>query len=94
MDMLKGVTPPSISFLKGTSATGLIGSSSFYKYQSNDDESSLGKSLLPERILDKEVPTPTLPASPQRIYVNGSIPSQKQCSFTQALVNGNERCNL
>ncbi|XWS59837.1 hypothetical protein CRYUN_Cryun08bG0156200 [Craigia yunnanensis] len=88
MDMLKGVTPPSISFLKGTSATGLIGSSSSYKYQSNDDESSLGKSLIPERILDEEVPTSTLPASLQRISVKGSIPSQKQCSFTQALVNG------
>ncbi|XP_022766195.1 amino acid transporter AVT1D-like [Durio zibethinus] len=87
MDMLKGVMPPSISFLKGTSATGLIGSSSFCIYQSNDDESSLGNSLISERNLD-EVPTSTLPASQERISVNGSTASQKQCSFTQALVNG------
>ena len=92
MDMLKGA--PSISFLRGTSATGLIGISSFCKSLSNDDESSLGKPLISERILDEEVSTSTLPASQQRISVNGSTPSQKQCSFTQALVNGNERCNL
>ncbi|XVE61917.1 hypothetical protein DITRI_Ditri06bG0076600 [Diplodiscus trichospermus] len=79
MDMLKGVKPPSISFLKGASATGLIGSSSFYKDRSNDDESSLGKSLISEIILDEEAPTSTLPASQQRISVNVSIQPQKQC---------------
>ncbi|XVF55252.1 hypothetical protein PTKIN_Ptkin06aG0022300 [Pterospermum kingtungense] len=88
VDMLKGVTPPSINFLKGSGATGLIGSSSFRKYQSNDDESSLGKSLISEVISEEEVPASTLSASQQRISVNESIPSQKLCSFTQALVNG------
>lgn len=94
MDMLKGVTPPSINFLSGTTATGLIGSSSFRKHQSNDDESSHKKPLISERSFDEEVPTSTLLASQQRIFANESTPSQRQCSFTQSLINGNEPCNL
>ncbi|XP_021289732.1 vacuolar amino acid transporter 1 [Herrania umbratica] len=95
MDMLKGVTPPSISFLSGTTATGLRGSSSIRKHQSNDDESSYSKPLIAERCFDEEVPTSTLLASQQRIFVNESTPSQRQCSFTQSLINGiNVLCGI
>lgn len=84
MDMLKGTTPQSLSFLKRSGATGSMGSSSC-----NNDESSLGNPLIFDTILDEEVRTPILLATEQSVSVNGSIPSEKQCSFTQALINGN-----
>ncbi|KAA3463832.1 vacuolar amino acid transporter 1-like [Gossypium australe] len=83
MDMLKGTTPQSLSFLKRSGATGPMGSSSC-----NNDESSLGTPLIFDTILDEEVHTPILLTSEQSVSVNGSIPSEKQCSFTQALING------
>ncbi|KAL4297390.1 hypothetical protein GQ457_12G009800 [Hibiscus cannabinus] len=86
MDMLKGITPPSIiSSPKGTNITG---TSSFGNYQSNDDETSLGKSLISEPTLDEEVSISTLSASLHRVSFHGSMPSMKKCSFAQALVNG------
>ncbi|KAK8685433.1 hypothetical protein V6N13_041434 [Hibiscus sabdariffa] len=86
MDMLKGITPPSIiSSPKGTNITG---TSSFGDYQSNDDETSLGKSLISEPTLDEEVSISTLSASLHKVSFHGSMPSMKKCSFAQALVNG------
>ncbi|MBA0740206.1 hypothetical protein Gogos_013425, partial [Gossypium gossypioides] len=88
MDMFKGLSPPSNSFPKGNNTTRLTGTNPFGGYQSSDDETSLGKPFISERTLDEEVPATTLPESQQIISVNRSMPSPKQCSFTQALVNG------
>ncbi|KAK5804257.1 hypothetical protein PVK06_031906 [Gossypium arboreum] len=88
MDMFKGLRPPSISFPKGNNTTRLRGTNPFGDYQSSDEETSLGKPFISESTLDEEVPATTLPESQQIISVNRSMPSPKQCSFTQALVNG------
>ncbi|KAG8483975.1 hypothetical protein CXB51_023221 [Gossypium anomalum] len=88
MDMFKGLRPPSISFPKGNNTTRLTGTNPLGDYQSSDDETSLGKPFISERTLDEEVPATTLPESQQIISVNRSMPSPKQCSFSQALVNG------
>ncbi|MBA0615824.1 hypothetical protein Godav_015934 [Gossypium davidsonii] len=88
MDMFKGLSPPSNSFPKGNNTTRLTGTNPFGGYRSSDDETSLGKPFISERTLDEEVPVTTLPESQQIISVNRSMPSPKQCSFTQALVNG------
>ncbi|KAL1153506.1 hypothetical protein V6Z11_A09G181000 [Gossypium hirsutum] len=88
MDMFKGLRPPSISFPKGNNTTRVRGTNPFGDYQSSDEETSLGKPFISESNLDEEVPATTLPESQQIISVNRSMPSPKQCSFTQALVNG------
>ncbi|KAE8687013.1 lectin-like protein [Hibiscus syriacus] len=91
MDMLKGATPQSLSFLKISGVTGSVGStSSTCKYPSlNDEFSSLGNPLVFEAVLDEEAHTPNLIASQQSISINGSIPPlENQCSFIQALING------
>ncbi|KAL4351452.1 hypothetical protein GQ457_06G007050 [Hibiscus cannabinus] len=91
MDMLKGATPPSLSFLKRSGVTGSVGSnSSTCKYPSvNDESSSLGNPLVFEAVLDEEAYAPNLIASQQSISINGSIPPlENQCSFIQALING------
>ncbi|KAE8666202.1 Eukaryotic aspartyl protease family protein [Hibiscus syriacus] len=69
MDMFKGITPASIS---------LNGTSPFSDYQSNDDETSLGKSLLSERTLNEQVPISILPDPLQRVSFHESIPSMKR----------------
>ncbi|KAE8717321.1 Eukaryotic aspartyl protease family protein [Hibiscus syriacus] len=80
MDMFKGITPASISF---------NGTSPFSDYQCNDDEASvLGKALLSETTLNEQLTISTFPDPLQRVSFHESIPSMKQCSFTQALVNG------
>ncbi|KAE8720542.1 Laccase-4 [Hibiscus syriacus] len=91
MDMLKGATPQSLSFLKISGVTGSVGSTtSTCKYPSlNDESSSLDNPLVFETILDEEAHTPNLIASQQSISINGSIPPlENQCSFIQALING------
>ncbi|PPR80832.1 hypothetical protein GOBAR_AA39877 [Gossypium barbadense] len=90
MDMFKGLRPPSISFPKGNNTTRLRGTNPFGDYQSSDEETSLGKPFISESNLDEEVPATTLPESQQIISVNRSMPSPKQCSFTQALVNDDD----
>lgn len=89
MDMFKGVRPLSISSPKGNNTTRLTSTNPYGNYQSSDDEASLSRPLISERTLDEEVPVTTFPESQQIISVNRSMPSLKQCSFTQALVNGN-----
>ncbi|KAK8563743.1 hypothetical protein V6N13_006022 [Hibiscus sabdariffa] len=91
MDMLKGATPQSLSFLKRSGVTGSVGSnSSTCKYPSvNDESSSLSNPLVFEAVLDEEAYAPNLIASQQSISINGSIPPlENQCSFIQALING------
>ncbi|KAJ8899791.1 hypothetical protein K2173_019491 [Erythroxylum novogranatense] len=99
MDMVS-VTPPSISFLKGTNATGITSSFTYKRSQLSDSNSPLSRPFLPEHISDKEFPTSTLPAD-----VSASRRSHSTCnefsqgenksSLVQATINGtNVLCGI
>lgn len=87
MDIFTGVTPPSISFLKGSSLT-------HRRLPPSDSESSLHKPLVSSTNFDKEVLPITTPVqSFTSLYSILSVPElpppREQCSVAQAALNGN-----
>lgn len=108
MDMYSTLTPPSIpniSFLRGSSLTGISGSFLTAPHKIPDTcgygSAQLSKSLLTADCLDKEeVPTSTLPvklsaSSYSRFSVAELPPPQQYCSFSQATINAiNVLCGI
>ncbi|XP_050242546.1 amino acid transporter AVT1D [Quercus robur] len=90
MDMFTSVTPPSISFLRGPSLTGVSSFlSTAYKRpqpQPLERDSSLSKPLISE---DPTTPPVKLSASTySKLSISGLPPPQEQCSFSQSVING------
>ncbi|KAK9985247.1 hypothetical protein SO802_030198 [Lithocarpus litseifolius] len=90
MDMFTSVTPPTISFLRGPSLTGVSSFlSTAYKRpqpQLSECESSLSKPLISE---DPTTPPVKLSASTcSKLSISGLPPPQEQCSFSQSVING------
>ncbi|KAL3717154.1 hypothetical protein ACJRO7_008695 [Eucalyptus globulus] len=91
MDMFTSVTPPSISFLTGSSLTQR-------RLPPSTSESSLHKPLIPSTNFDKEVlplKTPSVTSLNNIISVPELPPPREQCSLAQAALNGiNVICGL
>ncbi|XP_030475590.1 amino acid transporter AVT1D [Syzygium oleosum] len=93
MDMFTSVTPPSISFLTGSSLT-------HRRLPPSDSESSLHKPLVSSTNLDKEgLPLTTPVQSFTSLYSILSVPElpppREQCSVAQATLNGiNVLCGI
>nr|XP_023913895.1 amino acid transporter AVT1D-like [Quercus suber] len=90
MDMFTSVTPPSISFLRGPSLTGVSSFlSTAYKRpqpQPLERDSSLSKPLISE---DPTTPPVKLSSSTySKLSISGLPPPQEQCSFSQSVING------
>ncbi|KAB1220830.1 Vacuolar amino acid transporter 1 [Morella rubra] len=95
IDMFSGLTPPSISILRGESLTGISSfiSTAYNRPETSEHVSSASKPLLSETSLDKEVLSSTLPvkfsaSTHSKFSISESLPPQKQCSFAQAVFNG------
>lgn len=93
--MFSGLTPPSISILRGESLTGISSfiSTAYNRPETSEHVSSASKPLLSETSLDKEVLSSTLPvkfsaSTHSKFSISESLPPQKQCSFAQAVFNG------
>ncbi|KAI3435350.1 Aa_trans domain-containing protein [Psidium guajava] len=93
MDIFTSVTPPSISFLKGSSLT-------HRRLPPSDSESSLHKPLVSSMNFDEEVLPITTPVqSYTSLYSILSVtelpPPREQCSVAQAALNGiNVLCGI
>ncbi|CAN4109676.1 unnamed protein product [Withania somnifera] len=95
MDMFTGVTPPSLSFLKGS---GML-SSAYIRSQTPTPQHSLCKPLISSQSLDKEEDS-TL--NPSKLWIVSSekvsaaeLPPLQQCSFTQSVLNAvNAMCGI
>ncbi|KAM3340173.1 amino acid transporter AVT1D isoform X2 [Capsicum galapagoense] len=92
MDMFTGVTPPSLSFLKGS---GVL-SSAYVRSQSPTPQHSLCKPLISSQSLEKEEVVPTL--NPSKLSIVSSapeLPPSQQCSYTQSVLNAiNALCGI
>lgn len=83
--MFTGVTPPSLSFLKGS---GVL-SSAYVRSQSPTPQHSLCKPLISSQSLEKEEVVPTL--NPSKLSIVSSapeLPPSQQCSYIQSVLNG------
>ncbi|XP_006287324.2 amino acid transporter AVT1D isoform X1 [Capsella rubella] len=100
MDLLSGMTPPSVSFMPRSSSRRLF--SSFQKKQqqssfSDSFSSSSSKPLLPQPVSDKdETILPFKPSSQLKLSVTDlPSPETNLCSFSQSVLNGtNVLCGL
>lgn len=93
MDMFTSVTPPTISFLRGASLTGVSSFlSTAYKRpqpQPSECDSSLSKPLISE---DPTTPPVKLSASTYpKLSISGLPPPQEQCSFSESVINGKKK---
>ncbi|KAJ4849168.1 hypothetical protein Tsubulata_028908 [Turnera subulata] len=93
MDMLSGLTSPSLSFLKGGSQANITPSltSAYRRRQGSEGDFFLDKPLIPETtVLDGEASTSALPidliASPSLSFID--IPQERKSSLAQACFNG------
>jgi len=92
MDLLTGMTPPSVSFMPQSSSRRLA--SSFQKKQQSSFcdslSSSSSKPLLSQPVPDKE--ETILPVNPQsqlKLSVTDlPLPEPNLCSFSQSVLNG------
>ncbi|KAI3473892.1 hypothetical protein Pfo_028073 [Paulownia fortunei] len=96
VDMYTSVTPPSVSFLRGSSFL----SSADKKSQTTATESSLFKPLISSTSVDKEeVPTSIFPvklSTTSELRTSFSeLPQPQQCSYTQSVLNAiNALCGI
>lgn len=89
--MFTGVTPPSLSFLKGSSML----SSAYMRSQTLTPEHSLSKPFISSPSLDREeIPT----SNPSKLSIVSSarysapeLPPSQQCSYAQSVLNGKTR---
>ncbi|KAK4724998.1 hypothetical protein R3W88_027777 [Solanum pinnatisectum] len=95
MDVFTGVTPPSLSFLKGSSML----SSAYMRSQTLTPEYSLSKPFISSPSLDREeIPT----SNPSKLSIVSSaifsapeLPPSQQCSYTQSVLNAiNALCGI
>lgn len=89
--MFTGVTPPSLSFLKGSAML----SSAYMRSQTPTPQHSLCKPLISSPSFDREE-APTL--NPSKLSIVSSarfsapeLPPLQQCSYTQSVLNGKTR---
>ncbi|XP_010490635.1 PREDICTED: vacuolar amino acid transporter 1-like isoform X2 [Camelina sativa] len=101
MDLLSGMTPPTVSFMpRGSSSRRLV--SSFLKKQQQSSftdsfSSSSSKPLLSQPVPDKdETISPFNPSSQLKLSVTDlPVPETNLCSFSQSVLNGtNVLCGL
>ncbi|KAL2502837.1 Transmembrane amino acid transporter family protein [Forsythia ovata] len=95
LDMITSVTPPSVSFLRGSSLSTLSGK----RQHSSATESSLSRPLISATSLDKEIPTSTLPiklsSSSESRFSIRELPPSQQCSYSQSVLNAiNALCGI
>ncbi|KAJ8533940.1 hypothetical protein K7X08_007264 [Anisodus acutangulus] len=95
MDMFTGVTPPSLSFLKGSSLL----SSAYLRSQNPTPQHSLSKPLISSQILEKEDVPPLNPSKlsivSSAIFSAPELPTSQQCSYTQSVLNAiNALCGI
>ncbi|KAF9595525.1 hypothetical protein IFM89_000613 [Coptis chinensis] len=101
IDMYSNFTPPTVSFLAGSSlgisSSFLSISSPHRRHQISESDSALNKPFLPSTAtLDKEEPPlpPSKHASCQA-FSYPELPPTQQCSYTQAVLNGvNVLCGM
>ncbi|KAG8376922.1 hypothetical protein BUALT_Bualt09G0114500 [Buddleja alternifolia] len=97
MDMYTNMTPPSISFLRGSS---FLTSAAEKRSQPSDSESSLIKPLITPTTLEKQIlPTSTLPIKESiTSHLRSSLselPPPQQCTFSQSVLNAiNALCGI
>ncbi|OWM64645.1 amino acid transporter AVT1D [Punica granatum] len=104
IDMLTSFTPPSLSFLKGTSSTHISSSlTTVYKrpHQSSEHDYSLNQSLISLPSVDEKDRPPSekfqaqTPKSSCTKFSVSELPLKEECSFIQAIVNGiNVLCGI